>query len=407
MQSSVRSIGVVAALVWTAAVVTLPGTNSDVVIRRVANPPALGDLRNLPGDLAAIAVPTPANLGDFVRDEGAARVLGKALFWDMQVGSDGIQACATCHFRAGADPRSRNQVSPGLLRARWPRQSLLYASVRTVSSTRMTFRLRDSRFRAFVVSSIRATDSNDVVSSQGVHHLGEGPDPLGFAVDGLNTRRVEPRNTPTVINAVFNHRQFWDGRAEAVFNGVNHLGSARPGRAAVPRRSPELPRRGASGAGQREPGVTSRGTDCQQPRNGCAGTYQRRMWARELARTTRKIFKRIQALRPLAGQQVHPTDSHAGTVQPMAAAGPHGAHYDELIKRAFHERWWRSSRLISVVDGRLASGRRQGRRRSVDGGIHADSIQLHAVLRPGGADVRSDFGLRRNAVGPLPARKPV
>ena len=45
-----------------------------------------------------------------------ARALGKALFWDMQVGSDGIQACASCHFRAGADPRSRNQLSPGLRR---------------------------------------------------------------------------------------------------------------------------------------------------------------------------------------------------------------------------------------------------------------------------------------------------
>ena len=33
----------------------------------------------------------------------AAIQLGKALFWDMQVGSDGIQACATCHFRAGAE----------------------------------------------------------------------------------------------------------------------------------------------------------------------------------------------------------------------------------------------------------------------------------------------------------------
>ena len=147
MQSPVRSIGVVAALSGQAAVVTLPGTNSDVVIPRVANPPALSDLRNLPGDLAAIAVPTPANLGDFVRDVGAARVLGKALFWDMQVGSDGTQACATCHFRAGADPRSRNQVSPGLLAYKVAPTVLLFASVRTVSSTRMTFRLPDSRFR--------------------------------------------------------------------------------------------------------------------------------------------------------------------------------------------------------------------------------------------------------------------
>ena len=36
--------------------------------------------------------------------------LGKALFWDMQVGSDGIQACASCHFHAGAD-RSEEHTS--------------------------------------------------------------------------------------------------------------------------------------------------------------------------------------------------------------------------------------------------------------------------------------------------------
>ena len=65
--------------------------------------------------LSALPVPGP-NLADFVSDPGAAKVLGKALFWDMQVGSDGVQACATCHFRAGADPRKKNQVSPGLLR---------------------------------------------------------------------------------------------------------------------------------------------------------------------------------------------------------------------------------------------------------------------------------------------------
>ena len=66
--------------------------------------------------LSSLPVPRPSNLADFIRDEEAARVLGKALFWDMQVGSDGVQACATCHFRAGADPRKKNQVSPGLLR---------------------------------------------------------------------------------------------------------------------------------------------------------------------------------------------------------------------------------------------------------------------------------------------------
>ena len=49
-----------------------------------------------------------------VKDKTALIQLGKALFWDMQAGSDGIQACASCHFNAGADSRAKNQISPGL-----------------------------------------------------------------------------------------------------------------------------------------------------------------------------------------------------------------------------------------------------------------------------------------------------
>jgi len=63
----------------------------------------------------SVALPPPSNLANFVRNDEALFKLGKALFWDMQLGSDGIQACASCHFKAGADNRSKNQVSPGLL----------------------------------------------------------------------------------------------------------------------------------------------------------------------------------------------------------------------------------------------------------------------------------------------------
>ncbi len=52
----------------------------------------------------------PSNLGDFVRDREAAIALGKALFWDMQAGSDGMTACATCHWHAGADARINNTL---------------------------------------------------------------------------------------------------------------------------------------------------------------------------------------------------------------------------------------------------------------------------------------------------------
>ncbi len=41
-----------------------------------------------------------------------AMVLGKSLFWDQQVGSDGVQSCGSCHAHAGADNRTKNQINP-------------------------------------------------------------------------------------------------------------------------------------------------------------------------------------------------------------------------------------------------------------------------------------------------------
>ena len=88
-------------------------------------------------------------------------------------------------------------------------------------------------------------DTNDVTSSQGAFQttlvaagqqqrrrpahgmLPPRPGrPSRSLVNGreINTRKVEPRNTPTNINAVFNYRNFWDGRANNTFNGVNPFG---------------------------------------------------------------------------------------------------------------------------------------------------------------------------------------
>jgi cytochrome c peroxidase len=79
-------------------------------VRRVAEEAGLAPL-------SAVPIPRPDNLSQFLNPGSGARkalvALGKALFWDMQVGSDG-QACATCHFHAGADNRTKNQISPGL-----------------------------------------------------------------------------------------------------------------------------------------------------------------------------------------------------------------------------------------------------------------------------------------------------
>jgi hypothetical protein len=53
------------------------------------------------------------------------------------------------------------------------------------------------------------------------------PDPI-FQVNGVNTRRTTDRNSPTVINAALNVRNFWDGRANNVFNGFSPFGNRDP-----------------------------------------------------------------------------------------------------------------------------------------------------------------------------------
>ena len=349
---SVQALACVAAAAVWLAVVGSTGiggfAQTPITIPRVPNPQLPADLTNLPGDLRAIAVPELSDLDDFVRDRAMARALGKALFWDMQVGSDGVQACASCHFRAGADPRSRNQLSPGLGRHATP--DLTFKTGGPNAQLQATdfplTRLATTGLRGGLDS---ALDSNDAVASQGIHHLGKDDDPLGFQVGTLKTRRVEPRNTPTMINAVFNHRQFWDGRAEDVFNGVNHLGKrdlgARVYRAIDPKwpLSVRVELANGSLASQAVAPIVS---SLEMAAPGRTATDV----GAELARTPRKIFKRIQSLRPLAKQQVHPADSVLGSLSRWPQPGVTSRTYDEMIKIAFREDWWRSSKFIRVYD---------------------------------------------------------
>jgi cytochrome c peroxidase len=338
-------------------------TENEITIPRVGNPPLKSDLDNLPGDLRAVVVPGPSNLPEFVRDVQMARALGKALFWDMQVGSDGVQACASCHFRAGADPRSKNQLSPGLLRvttdadgAPHPDPDLTYSRA---DGPNRQLTASDFPLSRLATPGVRGAldprcdildprcDSNDAVSSQGVHDLDGGIDQQGFHVGTVNTRRVEPRNTPSVINAVFNHRQFWDGRADNVFNGVNHLGQrdpdARVFRATEPTNPVEVRVElvNSSLASQAVAPIVS------ALEMSAAGRTVQDVGS-DLARTPRKIYKRIHDLRPLAKQQVHPADSVLGSLSRWPNRGLTARTYDEMIKIAFHECWWRSPKLIRV-----------------------------------------------------------
>ena len=203
LSKSMKKSATVAALV-TAAILA-----GHTVSAQVAQPRPLGQ----------VSVPKPANLGDYVKDEKAAIALGKSLFWDMQLGSDGIQSCASCHFHAGADNRSKNQLNPG------------QGNVFDIGF-HANYQLTPGDF---------PFKTNDVAGSQGVFKskfvdiaVGSDKDnvtPLKdevFNVQGTNVRQVTGRHTPTVINAVFNFRNFWDGRAQDVFNGANGLGLRDP-----------------------------------------------------------------------------------------------------------------------------------------------------------------------------------
>ena len=367
-----RAICILACLFWCAAIATLPGRHHDIVIPRVGNPPLDADLASLPGDLAAIPIPTAPGLEEFVRDPAMAVALGKALFWDMQVGSDGVQACASCHFRAGADPRSLNQVSPGLQQDGGPDPSFT-----TGGGPNAQLQAADFPLTRLAVPGERgaldtATDSNDAVSSQGVHHLGSGPDPLGFSVAGVNTRRVEPRNTPSVINAVFNHRQFWDGRAEAVFNGVNHLGDRDPDARLFRADNPwdlqevRVAIVNSSLASQAVAPIVST-LEMAAPGRSPQDV------GRELARAPRRLLRRAERLRPLALQRVHPTDSVLGPLSRWPLAGLTARTYNELVRQVFHERWWRSLKLISVAP--------DGSRRIVDRADNDPATDEYTLLQ--------------------------
>ena len=210
--------------------------------------------------LKTVPVPGPSVevLDEFIADRAAVIQLGKALFWDPRVGSDNKTACASCHFSAGVDSRTKNQLSPGLLRTQ--PGSMLPDPDRTFqlgSGPNHQFAAReqggvisgDFPFTRFSQQSsndsAQRIDINDVASSQGVFHgkfsklnvTNKGAeadgcdytrDPDGFHLGTSNTRRVEPRNTPSVINAVFNFRNFWDGRGNNVFNGGDPFGLRNP-----------------------------------------------------------------------------------------------------------------------------------------------------------------------------------
>ncbi len=315
-------------------------------VRRAALAAGLGSLRG-------VRAPRPADLDEFLNPGTDARraavQLGKALFWDMQVGSDG-QACASCHFHAGADSRATNQLHPGQDPSFDPTATGTVGPNTTLTADDFPFhQLEDPLDRMSVV----LFDTDDVCSSQGVVSaryagLARGdlderaralPDAL-FHVGGVNVRRVEPRNAPSVINAVFNATNFWDGRAHPRFNGVNGSGPLDPdARISVQERG-RLVRRAIA---LEHASLASQAVG--PPTNDTEMSF--------VGRPFRDVGRKLLGTRALAHQLVHPEDSVLG---PLARArltdrglgGKRGltVSYGELVRRAFQRRYWAADERI-------------------------------------------------------------
>ncbi|MBE0568716.1 MAG: cytochrome-c peroxidase, partial [Deltaproteobacteria bacterium] len=309
--------------------------------------------------LGFAVVPQPPTLSTFVREPTAAVMLGKALFWDMQVGSDG-QACASCHFHAFAENRAKNQLQPGLSGGDGAFGNNPFTGFIDFPGFGPNYTLTDNHFPFHLLTDPADTnsavlrDTNDVVSSQGVFHadfLGSDPlqmhdtgspipDPV-FHVSGINTRRVEPRNTPTVINSVFNFANFWDGRANFFFNGVNPFGPL-----------DESSRIYVNNAGvivqqtMRMPFASLASQAVGPPAND----FEMSFAGRSLPDVGRKLIPR----QPLAFQRVHPQDSVLG-LRSLATLNPDGTvsgdpglntTYQSLIQTAFFPKYWDGTELI-------------------------------------------------------------
>jgi cytochrome c peroxidase len=302
-----------------------------------------------PSSLARASRPEPSNLGSFVQDRGAAIALGKALFWDMRVGSDAKTACASCHFHAGADPRSKNQLSRGpngtsfafggpnyqLKAGDFPfhqfsdpnnRDSAVVRSLAAVSSSQGVFR---ENFSSVVPG--QAEDNRQVVY-----------DPV-FHVGAVNTRQVEPRNTPSVINALFNLRNFWDGRAQTIFNGVNPWGKRDTGARVYKNESTWS----LFGWKQQVRSVQITLNDSSLA-SQASGPPLSDLEMSAAGRRFADLGRKMSSLRPLAGQQVAADDSVLASRRAANGDGLATASYADMVKTAFRSEWWNGSQTVTV-----------------------------------------------------------
>ncbi len=305
----------------------------------------------IPRSLKTVPIPEPPDLGTYVRNKTALIQLGKALFWDMQLGSDN-QACASCHFHAGADDRAMGQLDPGLRSVAPDDTYQLGGPNFQLQASHFPFhKLADPNNRGSTV----LFDTNDVASSQGTYatlftHVNPGQardsgTPLAdpdFNVNGVNIRRVPPRNTPSVINAVFNVHNFWDGRANLYFNGNNPFGPLDMDSGIFVQVDGTLQKQIIR---MENASLASQATG--PPLSDMEMSFSGRTWP--------DVGKKMLTLRALAMQTVHPADSVLGRLS-MAPFGSKGlsTDYGSMIRAAFWKPYWQSPMIVTFANGRPA-----------------------------------------------------
>jgi cytochrome c peroxidase len=240
-------------------------------------------------------------------DQEAAIRLGKALFWDAQAGSDGKMACASCHFNAGADNRTRNTIHPG------DTTFTVVAGPGAIYNL-VTFFGNDRVGSGGVLS--KSFGAIDPASEVDVCADATPADAAQALMFNAGERLVTGRQAPPAVGAVYYRDNFWDGRASHRFNREDPLGAV-----SVPD-----PARGfienASLASQ------AVGPALSDVEMSCAG------------RTFQDLGTKLVRRRPLALQDVDPTDSVLGPLSSAPEKGlkcaPDGScTYLELIAAAF------------------------------------------------------------------------
>jgi cytochrome c peroxidase len=447
MKASSGTLAFVRIFVWVIAITAALGYFAHVRAQNGGLPEQgmVIPLRPL-APLSTVPVPAVFGMEGILADKTAAIELGKALFWDMQAGSDDIQACASCHFNAGADSRAINQVNPGQAggdnsfqlgvsangslgpnyhyRAGtadagfggyhdgdFPFRKVadvkdrfsVISDINDVSGSQGEFGLTNDRITVDVqitggrdldndrtqIDSHRNSDDGDreqmtygngkphqpshkdvpsnssgkgsgasqansgkgktiggtVVTSNSVELTNPAVEPVfSYPLETdptkrINTRRVTGRNTPSAVNAVFNFRNFWDGRAQNVCNGANPFGARD--------KSSHLLSVGSDGKlAPAYVGMVNSAL-CSQSLGPILSSTEMSADDRNFHQVGKKLLARV----PLAQQLVDPTDSVLG-IHSNAPGKGLKTTYSALIQKAFLPEWWQFSRHIcTAADG--------------------------------------------------------